>query len=93
MISDYFGLPLISHGGNTLGFTSELMFLPDSGIGIAVLTNARASNVFNQAVAFRALELMFDQPPCIRSRSISYLDASYNVPRNGQTGWRYSESW
>ena len=31
MISDYHGLPLISHGGNTLGFTSELMFLPEFG--------------------------------------------------------------
>ena len=72
MISDYQGLPLISHGGNTLGFTSELMFLPNSGIGIAVLTNARGSNAFNQGVVFRTLELLFDQPPAFQEQ-IDYV--------------------
>ena len=56
------GLRVLSHAGNTLGFTSELAFLPESGIGIVVLTNGQATNLFNQAVRSRFLELAFDQP-------------------------------
>jgi CubicO group peptidase (beta-lactamase class C family) len=56
------GLPLISHGGNTIGFTADLAFLPESGIGIVVLTNGRATNAFNQAVRTRLFEIVFDQP-------------------------------
>lgn len=61
-VDSYKGQPMIQHGGNTLGFTSDFAFLPDSGLGIVVLTNARASNDFSQAVRNRLFELAFDQP-------------------------------
>lgn len=61
-VDSYKGQPMIQHGGNTLGFTSDFAFLPNSGLGIVVLTNARASNEFNQAVRNRLFELAFDQP-------------------------------
>lgn len=63
MISDYKDLQLIAHGGNTLGFTSDLAFLPEADIGISVLTNGRATNLFNEAVRFRLLEMIYDQAP------------------------------
>lgn len=65
LIGDYKGLQFIEHGGNTLGFTSELFFIPDAGLGISVLTNAQASNLFNTAVRTRLLELVYDQEPKI----------------------------
>jgi CubicO group peptidase (beta-lactamase class C family) len=61
-IDTYKGQPMIQHGGNTLGFTSDLAFLPGSDLGIVVLTNARASNDFSQAVRNRLFEIAFDQP-------------------------------
>jgi CubicO group peptidase (beta-lactamase class C family) len=61
-VDEYKGLLMIQHGGNTLGFTSDLAFLPEAGIGISVLTNGRVTNAFNEAVRFRLLELLFDQP-------------------------------
>ncbi len=60
IIDSYKGLPLYSHGGNTLGFTSEMAFLPDAELGIVVLSNQQGS-IFNQAVAYRLLELVFEQ--------------------------------
>lgn len=60
-VDQYKGLPLIQHGGNTLGFTSDAAFLPGAGLGIVVLANGQASNLFNEAVRFRALELIFEQ--------------------------------
>jgi CubicO group peptidase (beta-lactamase class C family) len=62
IVETWKGLRVLSHGGNTLGFTSELAFLPESDLGIVVLTNGQATNLFNQAVRSRLLELAFDQP-------------------------------
>lgn len=61
IVSDYKGQPLIGHGGNTIGFTSELTFLPDADIGISVITNAWGTNAFNEAVRTRLLEILFEQ--------------------------------
>ena len=61
MITDAKGLRKIEHAGNTFGFTSGLALLPDKGLGAVVLTNARASNVFNEAVIRRVIDLAFDQ--------------------------------
>lgn len=62
LVQDFNGQLMIHHGGNTLGFTSDLAFLPDAGIGIVVLSNAQASNLFNEGVRYRLLELLFEQP-------------------------------
>lgn len=61
-VEDYRGLTLIYHGGNTLGFTSDLAFLPEQGLGVVVLTNGQGTNAFNEAVRERLFELVFDQP-------------------------------
>jgi CubicO group peptidase (beta-lactamase class C family) len=61
-VGTYKGQPLLSHGGNTLGFTSDLAFLPEADLGIVVLTNGQASNLFNEGVRQRLFELVFEQP-------------------------------
>ena len=65
-IDEYKGLPLIHHGGNTIGFSADLAFLPDADLGIVVLTNGAATNLFNLAVRTRLLELAFDQEPAFQ---------------------------
>jgi CubicO group peptidase (beta-lactamase class C family)/pimeloyl-ACP methyl ester carboxylesterase len=62
IIEDYDGLQVLSHGGNTFGFSSELAFLPELDLGISILTNQRAS-AFNPSVRGRLLELLFDREP------------------------------
>jgi CubicO group peptidase (beta-lactamase class C family) len=62
IVEDYDGIQVISHAGNTFGFTSELAFLPDHGLGISVLTNEQYS-VLNQAIRYRLLELLFQREP------------------------------
>ncbi len=61
-VGHYKGLRLLYHEGNTLGFTSDLAFLPDVGLGIVVLANAANSNAFDEAVRFRLFELAYGQP-------------------------------
>lgn len=60
-VEDYRGLRLVHHGGNTLGFTSDLAFLPERGLGVVVLTNGQYTNALNEAVRERLFELVFDQ--------------------------------
>lgn len=59
IVTDFRGVRLIQHGGNTNGFTSGLTFLPDAGIGVVVLTNGRATNTFNEAVIERVLRRLY----------------------------------
>jgi CubicO group peptidase (beta-lactamase class C family) len=61
-LEDFYGQPLVHHGGNTMGFTSDLAFLPEAGLGIVVLTNGRGTNAFNEGVRNRLFELAFDLP-------------------------------
>ena len=53
------GLEIMSHGGNTLGFSSDLYFLPGHDLGVVVLTNLRVANTFLSLIRQRIFELLF----------------------------------
>jgi hypothetical protein len=60
----YHGQPVVSDNGATLGFASEIAFLPEADLGVVILTNGGARAGFlAYAVQFRLLELLFGQPP------------------------------
>jgi CubicO group peptidase (beta-lactamase class C family) len=61
-VSAYKGARLLSHGGGTSGFSSELTFLPDANLGIAILSNAQYNATFIGAVRSRVLELAYGLP-------------------------------
>ncbi len=57
---EYQGRPLLSHSGATLGFVSEVAFLPDDDLGLAILTNGSpGAGLFTYAVQFGLLDLLF----------------------------------
>lgn len=62
-VGNYKGQPLIEHGGNTLGFTSDFAFLPEAQLGILVLTNGQGTNTMSEAIRTRLFELAFAQQP------------------------------
>lgn len=53
------GLHVLSHGGNTFGFTSEMFFLPDQNLGVVLLTNRRVANAMLGAIRQRIFEIVF----------------------------------
>jgi CubicO group peptidase (beta-lactamase class C family) len=73
IVEDHKGVKIISHAGNTFGFTSELAFLPEHGLGISILTNQRASSL-NQVVRVRLVELLFQEEPQIDEKLQFALD-------------------
>jgi CubicO group peptidase (beta-lactamase class C family) len=72
------GLEVISHSGNTLGFSSDLYFLPKKGLGVVVLTNLRMANSFLAAARHKVFELVFGDAPkgekMIAAASLSAYD-------------------
>jgi len=61
-IGEYKGQRMIQHNGEPVGFTSDMAFLPDAGIGIVVISNSSAARQFNSAVRMRLFELAFGLP-------------------------------
>lgn len=61
MVETWHGLKVISYGGNTSGFTSEVAFFPEADLGIVVLTNAQAANAVTTGIRVRLLELLYGQ--------------------------------
>lgn len=57
------GLPQVTHGGNTLGFSADMAFFPEHGIGMVVLCNLRAANLFLAAIGQRLIEILFGAEP------------------------------
>lgn len=59
IISDDCGLQVIHHGGNTLGFTTDMYFLPESDLGVVILSNLYAANGLLLAVRQKIFEMLF----------------------------------
>lgn len=77
-VDEYKGQLLLHHGGNTVGFTSDLAFLPEADLGISILTNGGMSNFFNEAVRQRLFELVFAQ----ESEAAAQAELLYTYRRN-----------
>jgi CubicO group peptidase (beta-lactamase class C family) len=54
-ISQYRGHKRVEHGGNLDGFSAELAFLPNDGIGVVVLTNLDGTGLPN-AIAYNVFD-------------------------------------
>lgn len=54
---------MVHHGGSMAGFKSDLMFLPDYGVGAVLLTNADEGGMLLRPLMRRLLEVLFDGKP------------------------------
>jgi CubicO group peptidase (beta-lactamase class C family) len=57
------GVTVIHHGGSMAGFKSDLMFLPEYGIGAVLLTNSDSGGMLLRPMMRRLLEVLFDGKP------------------------------
>lgn len=58
------GVTVVGHGGNNLGFTTDLFFLPGHDVGLVVLQNGDSfANPVRGALRRRLLEILFDGEP------------------------------
>jgi CubicO group peptidase (beta-lactamase class C family) len=57
------GVTVIHHGGNTNGFTADMLFLPEQEIGFVSLTNGGHVNGYRSAMRQKLFELMLAAEP------------------------------
>ena len=62
-INKRYGIPVISHGGSMFGYKSDMVFLPEHGVGAVVLTNSDSGGWLSGLFARRLLEVLFDGRP------------------------------
>jgi CubicO group peptidase (beta-lactamase class C family) len=58
-----YGVPVVHHGGDLRGFHSDMMWLPEHGVGAVVLTNGRPGWIVRDQFRRKLLEALFDGHP------------------------------
>jgi CubicO group peptidase (beta-lactamase class C family) len=63
LVNTQYGIPVVSHGGSMFGYKSDMVFLPDHGVGAVILTNADSGGYLTGLFRRRLLEVLFDGRP------------------------------
>ncbi|MBN8488753.1 MAG: beta-lactamase family protein, partial [Burkholderiales bacterium] len=62
-INRQYGIPIASHGGDMLGFHSNMIWLPEQQLGLTILTNSDAGVLLRGPLQRKLLEVLFDGRP------------------------------
>ncbi len=57
------GTPVVHHGGDMFGYHSDMIWLPENGVGAVILTNSDAGYRLRGPFLRRILEVLFDGKP------------------------------
>ena len=58
-----YGSPVVHHGGDLIGFHSDMLWLPEHGVGAVILTNGDLGAVLRGIFQRKLLEVLFDGRP------------------------------
>jgi hypothetical protein len=76
MVDEYYGTPVVHHGGDMIGYHSDMMWLPEHNVGAVVLTNGDPGWLIRSGFRRKLLEVLFDGKPeadeLLASRSEQY---------------------
>lgn len=63
MIQTRYDVTVVNHGGDLPGYHSDMMWLPEHGVGAVILTNGDAGSIIRSAFRRKLLEVLFDGKP------------------------------
>ncbi len=63
MVDRTWGIPVVHHGGDLLGYHSDMIWLPEHNVGAVILTNSQAGTILIDAFRRKLLEVLFDGRP------------------------------
>lgn len=63
MVDTKYGIPVVHHGGDMIGYHSDMIGLPEHNVGAVILTNADPGWVLRGAFGRKLLEVLFDGRP------------------------------
>lgn len=59
-VNAQYGTPVVHHGGDMIGFHSDMMWLPEHGVGAVILTNGDPGWLVRTIFRRKLLEVLFD---------------------------------
>ena len=63
MVDKRYGVPVVHHGGDMPGYHSDMIWLPEQGVGAVILTNADSGVPLRGLLQRRLQEVLFDGKP------------------------------
>ena len=63
IVDTKYGVPVVHHGGDLAGYHSDMIWLPDHGVGAVILTNSDSGVLIRGPLLRKLLELLFDGKP------------------------------
>jgi len=63
MVDRKYGVPVVHHGGDLAGYHSDMIWLPEHGVGAVILTNSDSGVLLRGPLLRRLLEVLFDGRP------------------------------
>jgi len=63
IVDKTWGVTVVHHGGDMVGFHSDMMWLPEHGVGAVILTNGNPGWLIRDQFQRKLLEVMFDGRP------------------------------
>ena len=62
-VNRQYGTPMVLHGGDMIGFHSQMLWLPEHGVGAVILTNGDPGWLIRSVFQRKLLEVLFDGNP------------------------------
>lgn len=63
MVDTTYGVPVVHHGGDLVGYHSDMIWLPQQNVGAVILTNANPGWLLRDQLRRKLLEVLFDGHP------------------------------
>lgn len=63
MVNSTYGIPVVHHGGDMIGYHSDMMWLPGQNVGAVILTNGDPGWILRTIYRRKLLEVLFDGKP------------------------------
>jgi CubicO group peptidase (beta-lactamase class C family) len=63
MVDKTFGVPVVHHGGDLIGYHSDMIWLPQQNVGAVILTNGNPGWLIRTRFRRKLLEVLFDGHP------------------------------
>jgi hypothetical protein len=82
-INTKWNVSVLSHGGSMLGYKSDMLMLPEHGVGLVILTNGDTGGMLAGSLRRRLLEVLFDgKPEAVDNLLTSVKQFKANVAKN-----------
>ena len=63
MVDTTYGIPVVHHGGDLIGYHSDMIWLPQQNVGAVILTNGDPGWLIRSRFSRKLLEVLFDGHP------------------------------